>query len=178
MALSPASTAWRCPVFGSQTSDIDIRPLSRYSYSGYLSYSYVREECSFAGVSQLNFIGWPPPLSVCLYAAQRCWTGLLVEPSAGNAAAAAANRPTDIVEHSALVGPDFAGATIRGAFHNELMSKVDGAGDVEVPAHTISALLEKMAWRMYTGGRSTSKALRWTCCAASTLRAGHLITFC
>jgi FkbM family methyltransferase len=78
-----------------------------------------------------------------IYAAQRCWTGLLVEPSAGNAAAAAANRPTDIVEHSALVGPDFAGATIRGAFHNELMSKVDGAGDVEVPAHTISALLEK-----------------------------------
>ena len=78
-----------------------------------------------------------------IYAAQRCWTGLLVEPSVGNAAAAAANRPTDVVEHSALVGPDFAGATIRGAFHNDLMSKVDGAGDVEVPAHTITALLEK-----------------------------------
>ena len=78
-----------------------------------------------------------------IYAMQRCWTGLLVEPSAGNAVAAAGNRPTDIVEQSALVGPDFVGATIRGAFHNDLMSKVDGAGDVDVPAHTMTALLEK-----------------------------------
>ena len=78
-----------------------------------------------------------------IYATQRCWTGLLVEPSARNAAAATVNRPTDIVEHSALVGPDFPTKAIRGSFNNELMSKVDGAGDEEVPAHTITALLEK-----------------------------------
>lgn len=77
-----------------------------------------------------------------IYAQQRCWTGLLVEPEEANAKAAAGNRPHDIVEHSALVGPG-SSSTIRGSFNKGLASKVDGGGDVEVPANTISALLAK-----------------------------------
>jgi FkbM family methyltransferase len=79
-----------------------------------------------------------------IYSLQRCWAGLLVEPSIAGAAAARLSRPRDFVVNAALVDCAAKGVTVKGAFHNDPMSRVDSAyGDVEVSARTLTDLLEE-----------------------------------
>jgi FkbM family methyltransferase len=125
-----SDTAWRASNLTYSQHDLDLR-MKRYLTR---THGFYIESGAFDGMTASN---------TYIYQQQRCWTGLLVEPSPENARAAAANRPHDVVEHSALVGPAYVEATIRGAFHSMLVSKVDAGGDVEVPAHTMTALLEK-----------------------------------
>lgn len=125
-----SDAAWRASNLTFSQHDLDQR-MKRYLTR---THGFYIESGAFDGVTASN---------TYIYEQQRCWTGLLVEPSPDNARAAAVNRPHDTVEHSALVGPAHVGATIRGAFHGMLMSKVDASGDVEVPAHVLTALLDK-----------------------------------
>ena len=125
-----SDASWRVSGATYSQHELDVR-MKRFLTG---THGFYIESGAFDGISASN---------TYIYSLERCWSGILVEPSPGNARAAAANRPGDIVEHSALVGPDHVGSVIRGAFDGGLMSKVDSAGGIDVPAHTMSALLEK-----------------------------------
>lgn len=77
-----------------------------------------------------------------IYSIQRCWSGILVEPSFSGASAAKINRPNDIVVNAALVAPAQRGK-IYGTFDGSFTSKIENAGGQEVDARTLSDILEE-----------------------------------
>lgn len=79
-----------------------------------------------------------------IFSELKCWTGLLIEPSPNNARNARAVRPNEFVVHAALVGPEFPNKTIKGNFNNSPMSSANKNGIVEVPARTLSDILDEL----------------------------------
>jgi FkbM family methyltransferase len=77
-----------------------------------------------------------------IYSLQRCWSGILVEPSIVSASAARKNRPIDVVVNAALVSPTQQGK-VRGSFDGSFTSKIENSpNDQEVDARTLSDILE------------------------------------
>lgn len=78
-----------------------------------------------------------------IYSKQRCWSGILVEPSIVSASAARNNRPLDVVVNAALVSPEQKGKA-KGSFDGSFTSKIGNSpGGQEVDARTLSDILEE-----------------------------------